>query len=255
MSRRSPYTYTEAKEDYESRIAYQSGKYEGVPLQNNTRLVKREDAYAVKLHNTDVVTYHRDGRIVLAMGGWDTRTTRDRINTYTPRGFRVYRRQGVSYVSGSDDTASKSVFDPGMEITQAGEIITAAGEPKAKAKRRLDRDVREYIRGFVNMIEAGELDAPSAGDCWICQSEEMGTTQHLIEHMEEGYYVPSLLMNALKMRHEASEWTHHSPEQKLANQLEGRYSHQAKSALRYYFKRKKSDLLAYYMEEDGLAVA
>lgn len=68
------------------------------PLANNTRAEYRgSDAIAIRLHATDVVTYHRDGRIVLNSGGWRTVTTRDRINGYSPA--RVYSEHGVWYVS------------------------------------------------------------------------------------------------------------------------------------------------------------
>lgn len=91
-------TYEEAEREYESRIKYQSGKYEGVGLENNTRLVKRGEDYAVKLHSTDVVTIHPDGTYTLRTGGWKTRTTKDRINKYAP--VRIHQEDYVWYVSG-----------------------------------------------------------------------------------------------------------------------------------------------------------
>ena len=77
-------TFEEAKEEYESRIGYQSGKYEGVRLENNTRLVKRGSSYGVKLHNTCVVVLHPDGSSEIRTGGWNTSTTKNRINKYSP---------------------------------------------------------------------------------------------------------------------------------------------------------------------------
>ena len=56
-------------------------------------------------------------------------------------------------------------------------------------------------------IEAGELPAPSGGDCWccsmknekgICLGDLSDNNQHLLDHMKERYYVPSLLVNAIK---------------------------------------------------------
>ena len=51
-------------------------------LANNTRLVRLwgNDGIAVKLHSTNVVTFRPNGDIVLRTGGWNTLTTRDRIN-------------------------------------------------------------------------------------------------------------------------------------------------------------------------------
>lgn len=66
-------------------------------LENNTYLETRPDgSIAVRLHSTDVVTYHQDGQIVLDSGGWQTVTTKDRINKYSP--FRVWQVRRIWYV-------------------------------------------------------------------------------------------------------------------------------------------------------------
>jgi hypothetical protein len=70
-------------------------------LQNNTYLVQRGEDYAVRLHNTDVVTIHADGTYTLNTGGWETVTTKDRINGYGPA--RVYSHRGVWAVWHSSD--------------------------------------------------------------------------------------------------------------------------------------------------------
>lgn len=91
---------------YEQATAHLNGR-DTRKLENNTYLERRTcyasgPAIAVRLHATDVVTYHADGRIVLTSGGWRTRTTLDRLNTYTPfivaqRAYKwtVYTGQGV----------------------------------------------------------------------------------------------------------------------------------------------------------------
>jgi len=270
--KRTSFTFEEAKDEYERRIIYQSGKYEGIPLQNNTRLVKRgEETYVVKLHRTDVVTYHPD-KITLRMGGWDTRTTRDRINTYTPGDFRVYRRRGVTYVSGPGETTydgnNSKVFDDGMTLTYTGEIIEgAADSEKAKAKRKLDRDVREYIRTFEDAIIDGEIGKPSAGDCWICRmgEGEEADVVHLLRHIDEEYFVPTLLMKAAKYRKQKSQYSSEDPEEYASRVVSyvtadcerkrDLYSHQAKYALQKYFRRHKPDMLEYYRMEQDLEIA
>lgn len=52
-------------------------------IQNNTYLQRRgESVIALCLHDTDVLTWYRDGRIVVNPGGYYTVTTKDRINGY-----------------------------------------------------------------------------------------------------------------------------------------------------------------------------
>lgn len=79
-----------------------------------------------------------------------------------------------------------------------------------KAKRQLDREVSKYIKGFAAHVREHGLEQPSGGDCWGCAmrqvvndpkgpttAEPMGL-DHYREHFTEGYFVPSLLYNALK---------------------------------------------------------
>jgi hypothetical protein len=66
-----PTSYTAAKE--------RLGKRESVRVCNATTLERRHNAIAVRLWNTDVVTFEPSGRIRLDTGGWNTVTTRSRM--------------------------------------------------------------------------------------------------------------------------------------------------------------------------------
>ena len=55
------------------------------PLANNTHAVRECDgSIAIRLHSTNVVTYFTDGRVIYRTGGWDTDTTKARINSFGP---------------------------------------------------------------------------------------------------------------------------------------------------------------------------
>ena len=74
-------------DSYESAAEYlRAGRNPaGRPLPGKrTRLMRRGTAIAIQYRGTDVVTYARDGRIALDRGGWNTRTTADRIDCYSP---------------------------------------------------------------------------------------------------------------------------------------------------------------------------
>lgn len=47
---------------------------------HNTRIVKVDDSFAIKLHNTNVVTFNSDGSITLNSNDWRTVVTRNRID-------------------------------------------------------------------------------------------------------------------------------------------------------------------------------
>ena len=108
--------------NYEAANALLSGRYHnGRKLENNTYLSRLDDkTIAVRLHATDVVTYHKDGRIVLDTGGWQTVTTKDRLNNYSPvRVFARDRRWYVAFVNeetGQAYWANAIPFEDGMDV-------------------------------------------------------------------------------------------------------------------------------------------
>ena len=181
-------------------------KAKGKPIANNTRLFKRGEDYAVRLHNTDVVTIHSDDTYTLNTGGWRTVTTKERINRFSPA--RVYSDKKVWLVKTGFGEYGGSLFEDGMKVTKRGVALEYNDPAEGFAlQRKLDNLVRNYINGFCKLIESKELKDPDAGDCWFCsmfnQDKAHGNKEsvdHLFSHFEEKYYVPSLLANAMKER-------------------------------------------------------
>ena len=59
---------------------------------NNTYAeILHDNSVGIMLHSTYVVKIHPDNTYTLQTGGWQTLTTKDRINQYSP--VRVYQRQ------------------------------------------------------------------------------------------------------------------------------------------------------------------
>lgn len=193
-------------------------------LENNTYLVRVDDkTFGVKLHNTIVVYIHQNGRFTLDTGGWRTNTTKDRINRYGPAS--VHQNNNIWYIG-------QGIFEDGVIVNGDGKPVTKLREPGKvqRVKRKLDKLVLSYIRGFADHVkfnglftgedtaqEPAEWDVvklgprpepikPGPGDCLICQLESNNDKKslgvdHLLSHMtdEDGpYYVPALLFNALK---------------------------------------------------------
>jgi hypothetical protein len=50
-----------------------------------------ENVIGVKLHRTFIVTISKDGPMVLNTGGWETKTTRDRINSVLAMIFKAHK--------------------------------------------------------------------------------------------------------------------------------------------------------------------
>ena len=77
----------------------------------------------------------------------------------------------------------------------------------AKKNNRAKRRARQYANSFVDALIAGDVPVPSGGDCWYCcmkteDGKALGDAlkdgEHILAHVEEKYYVPSLLVNAIE---------------------------------------------------------
>ena len=171
-------------------------------VSNNTYLVRRgEDAVAVRLHQTDVVTFHSDNSIRLDSGGWRTLTTKARINDWLPPGFNLWQERGHWYLNDVPYRDNICIAKDGKTIVNGGD----KDEVKDQAKFR--RKVSKFAGEFVDALKENEIGLPSGGDCWYCafrteDGRTMGETgsdkEHLRSHVEEKYFVPSLLHHALE---------------------------------------------------------
>lgn len=174
-------------------------------LANNTYLHRIDDStLGVKLHSTDVVIIHADGTYTLHDGGWQTVTTKDRINSYSPA--RVGSVKGVWQIG-------SYAYHDGIHVDASGRPLGEAEPLTAVSarKRKLDKLCREYVKGFAaDAIANGGLTQPGNGDCWGClftahpkDNNGVGNDHpmghgHIMSHFEDRYYVPSLLAKAVK---------------------------------------------------------
>jgi hypothetical protein len=203
-------TYSNAKKLFETAKNKENGK----PLENNTRLFKRGDSYAVQLHSTDVVTIHANGTYTLDSGGWHTVTTKQRINAYSPA--KLSQRLGQWFLyqgSYSKDKKMKNmpIFVDGVTITKTGKVIKPIYSTKKDETKRnaAKKRIKKYVDAFIKDIETNGLNLPSMGDCWDCSMVtedgrtlgDVSKSNHLLNHIEENYFVPSLLWNAIKEPH------------------------------------------------------
>lgn len=85
-------TYAEAVKSVRGKTNRDSRK-----VGNNTYAeILSDGSVGIRLHSTYVVKIHEDGTYTLNSGGWQTNTTKDRINTYSP--VRVYQHKFEWYV-------------------------------------------------------------------------------------------------------------------------------------------------------------
>lgn len=89
MARRGRATLLAKVDSYESAAEF-LGERKSAMLAHNTDVIRRDSLTVAIAHlGTEIVTFHRDGRITLNSGGWRTATTLHRINAVLPFGITV----------------------------------------------------------------------------------------------------------------------------------------------------------------------
>lgn len=90
-------------------------------LCNNTYLERIDDeTFGVLYHRTYVVKIHKDGTYTLNNGGWETSTTKERMNAYSP--VSIYQKNFIWYV-GNSNLYEKTIFVNGMRFDKNGKLI------------------------------------------------------------------------------------------------------------------------------------
>lgn len=219
-------------------------KAKGKPVASNTRVFNHDTHLSVMLYTTEVVRSHPDNTFTLRTGGWYTPTTKDRIETYSPA--RIHTRNGCWFLQGEVPLIDGLVIDGTGKPVQL--VTNQAREEFARKERFLTREITKYISGFVETVGRRELKDPGPGDCCLCRVQ---STTHILDHLQESYYVPSLLYWAYVEACNGDEAA-----AQRAWHLCVRYpnQHHVRCVLRRYFRRRKTVLIdalnleAYYKE-------
>lgn len=182
-------------------------------IANNTVEYYRKDGTrVVRFHNVDVVE-EKDGIMTLFSGGFRTPTTKERISSQVRKyGWSVWSEDRIWYLGRSGYSLPAWGFTEGMKINKKEVVEGGMSAEDISKIRTLHKQVKKYARDYVSSLLKGEVPAPSSGDCMICRIRELEDSdgpKHLQSHIEEPYYVPSLLVNAM-CRHPVSkvaQWT------------------------------------------------
>jgi hypothetical protein len=185
-------------------------------IANNTWLERRDDeTIAVRLHQTDVVTYRADGSITLDTGGWFTVTTKDRMNRFSP--FGVHSVRGEWYVMHRNPdynpeatrahNGSAGAYWLDKEIPYRDGMTWdghrwegVPDDAEVQAERIIREKLKKDINAFVKSITPQQIvrafDNPG-GDCLLCR---FGEDDCLASHVDEHYFHMTLAYRAVADR-------------------------------------------------------
>lgn len=214
-------------------------------LANNTYAERRDSNIAIRLHQTDILTFKPDGEIVTNTGGWFSSTTKARLNEFLPSGYRIYQNKGQW------NWSDGQLFSSGDKLVPAPGGYKLETQAKPTDEKKLQKLRKQILKYSADFAAAVPVDQPSGGDCWYClmkttEGKSLGdasqNTSHLRSHMEEKYYVPSMLAAAMKEAGNTDMVTagcFKQPDgQNAGVWLEGISRNRAKSALRKFLYRR-----------------
>lgn len=169
-------------------------------LANNTYLIRNVDnSLLIRLHQTDVVTYHPDSTITLNSGGWRTSTTKDRINTFSPA--RVCQHKGVWYIGDSffyhsSDKGDRILFHDNI-ITAANGLPIGSYDIETKDHKKQRRHLLKQIKAYAKLCaDSCPLDSP----IWAF-SDKTVTNETQLQNMREGYVINAIVFAACDRFH------------------------------------------------------
>jgi len=149
----------------EMRAALPSGAtYVCRPANNTIEHRNAAGARVIRLHNTDILTFPPRGGFAINTGGFNTRTTRDRLNAFLPAGYRVHTEKGILHLS---SPGARPVV-PFLETIVVGPRggVTADCDPRA-VRKLVDSYMREWKRRGLPAAEE------SGGDPWVFSPDQV----------------------------------------------------------------------------------
>lgn len=74
------------------------------------------DYIAVVLYDTEIIRYYPDGTFSVDNGGWNTLTTRARLNAVVPKGFHVWHERKQLCIAGNGTTVRNATHDNRINV-------------------------------------------------------------------------------------------------------------------------------------------
>lgn len=188
---------------YEQALRFLNGKKER-PFAHNTRIefedgnLQNGGVVVIKYHGNPITIFHPD-LTIFSSCGWKTSTTKERINWFLPDGFSLWQEKSVWYIS-DRNSQKRYIFQDGICVHKNGEVSNAGNMSEFEETKLLIRKIKKYVEGYISSLISGEVPAPSGGDCWFCCMEGMEGSDHINTHIEESYFVPSLLTKAVEYK-------------------------------------------------------
>lgn len=187
----------------------------------NTLAYETATYRAVRYHNTDVFVIGQTGHVCLDTGGWNTVTTRERINdALHGSGFRIFTDRGALFLSAPDGSNHEFVetvkFNVDSEFSKLtggilnrpggfefrpGDIYTDIRFGQAVSYKHISKLIDKYLA----VLNKGGVPTNTGGDPWVSPDPKTGkySREHVMEWLsdpdtKQPYVFGTFIVNALR---------------------------------------------------------
>lgn len=186
--------FTQARELYESITPIRDHAEDIRPLRRREharRIVKlHDDAYGYCLYNANIVTVYSNGQVQIHMGGWNSPTTRDFINTYTP--FYCRANAGITWIHNWPLPIDLPMPEEGLWLQESlnGDLMLMGKLYLQKKVINRDRSkvARQQIKGFLDWAIPLLTINENVGNEYIYVRHNHEIMSYILIGNEEGYY-------------------------------------------------------------------
>lgn len=132
-----------------------------LPPRNTLDYTYRDGERRIRLHATDILIFHRNGGFTIDTGGWNTLTTRDRLNSFLPSPWCVFTEKGRAHLRNRETHVST----PFLQTIS----VNAKGIVKPDMKPEADVKLQKQIDAYMGIFKKKGLPTveQSGGDPWI----------------------------------------------------------------------------------------
>ena len=185
---------------YENLLKFLNGKNQKI-IGNNTIAIKSDDCINIQYHDSVIATIGKDA-IYINPCGWFTSTTKERLNWVLGKyPYTISQTDFTWFICNCDnnwqqigkltDSGLYNIKDDTWNGLQSLEDNTRKDKIKA---------IKKYAKEYIDLLCQGKLGSPSHGDCLYCQLNFSDSWDHIESHIEESYFVPSLIFHAIEFK-------------------------------------------------------
>jgi hypothetical protein len=188
---------------YNGLNSFLNGKNRKI-LAHNTIVFREGDTIKVQYHDS-VIACLDEQNVTLSNEGYFTPTTKERINWFlSPYNYGIYQESGLWHVYKYGDYGKSIGIFPGNCTYNIVEDSFSGLETSGNERKQAMKSIKAFCKDYMNALLDGKIESPSSGDCWYCFMTFPDSWDHIESHIEESYYVPSLIVKAIQYQDKTS---------------------------------------------------